>query len=172
MADFLRPEVRALAWRFRDTLIGLAVLLLGLFWGLRSYGILQWIGYGMIALGGIWAIAGVQRARFRQEGEGPGVVQIRERRLAYFGPLDGGVMDVEDLAKLEIDPSSHPDPSWVLTGIHGQRIAIPINAAGAEALFDVFAGLPDIKTNTVLDVLSRTPDARITVWSRVKPLLH
>ncbi len=172
MADFLRPEVRALAWRYRDLLFGVAILLLGLFWGLRSYGILQWLGYGMIGLGLIWAIAGVQRARFRQDGDGPGVVQIRERRLAYFGPLDGGVMDVEDLTKVEIDPTSRPEPSWVLTGIGGQRIAIPINAAGAEDLFDVFAALPGIKTNTVLDVLSRTPDARVTVWSKVKPLLH
>jgi hypothetical protein len=51
-------------------------------------------------------------------------------------------------------------------------VAIPINAAGAEDLFDVFAALPGIKTNTVLDELSRTPDARVIVWSRDKPLLH
>lgn len=172
MADFFRPELRALAWRYRDALFGVALLALGLFWGLRSFGILQWLGYGLVALGAIWAVAGVQRARFRQNGDGPGVVQIRERRLAYFGPLDGGVMDVEDLTQLEIDPASHPEPSWVLTGVGGQRIAIPINAAGAEELFDIFAALPGIKTNTVLDVLSRTPDARVTVWSRVKPLLH
>jgi len=99
-------------------------------------------------------------------------VQIRERRFAYFGPLDGGVMDVDDLSKLEIDPSSHPAPSWVLTGVGGQRLAIPINATGAEELFDVFAALPNIQTNVVLDVLSRTPDARVTVWQRTKPLLH
>ena len=172
MADFLRPEVRALAWRYRDMLFGAVVLLLGVFWAQRSFGILQWIGFGMIALGAIWAIAGVQRARFRQEGDGPGVVQIRERRLAYFGPLDGGVIDVEDLTMLEIDPSSHPEPSWILTGIGGQRISIPINAAGAEDLFDVFAVLPGIKTNTDLDVLSRTPNARVTVWHKDKPLLH
>ena len=172
MVEFLRPEVRAMAWRYRDMLLGLAVLALGLFWGLRSYGVLQWIGYGLIAFGGIWAVAGLQRGRFRQDDAGPGVVQIRERRLAYFGPLDGGVMDVADLTMLEIDPTSHPTPSWVLTGVGQQRIAIPINAKGAEDLFDVFAALPNIQTNTVLDVLSRTPDARVTVWSRTKPLLH
>ncbi len=130
------------------------------------------MGYIFCLIGAVWGIAGAQRARFAQDGDGPGVVQIRERRLAYFGPLDGGVMDVADLAKLEIDPGSHPEPSWILTGTDGQIIAIPINAAGAEDLFDVFASLPNIKTNTVLDVLSRTPDARVTVWNRVKPLLH
>jgi len=172
MGDFFRPEVRAFFWRWREVLLAGVVLLLGIWWALSGVGINVWLGYIFCLIGIGWGIAGVQRARFAQDGDGPGVVQIRERRLAYFGPLDGGIMDVADLSRLEIDPASHPDPSWVLTSIEGQILNIPINAKGAEDLFDVFAGLPDIKTNTVLDVLSHTPDARVTVWSRVKPLLH
>ncbi|MDX8354242.1 hypothetical protein [Cognatiyoonia sp. IB215182] len=172
MADFLRPEARAFFRRWREVIIALAVASLGLYWALDGVGITVWLGYIFIAIGLGWAVAGFQRARFAQGGDGPGVVQVRERRLAYFGPLDGGVIDVADLTKLELDPSSHPDPSWILTGIEGQRIAIPINAKGAESLFDVFSALPGIKTEAVLDVLSHTPDVRVTVWSRTKPLLH
>lgn len=172
MADFLRPEARAFLWRWRDVWLGLAVVSFGLWWGLNSVGAVVWLGWLLTAAGGIWAAAGVQRGRFRQKGDGPGVVQIRERRLAYFGPLDGGVMDVNDLTLLELDPTAHPAPVWVLTGISGQRIAIPVNAAGAEALFDIFSALPDIKTGALLDVLSHTPDARVTVWQRDRPLLH
>ena len=172
MTDFFRPEVRAFFLRWREVLFAGAVLALGLWWVLTGYGFNMWLGYIFCAIGIIWGIAGVQRVRFAQDGGGAGVVQIRERRLGYFGPLDGGVIDVADLSRLEIDPSSHPDPSWVLTSIEGTQLSIPINAKGAEDLFDVFAALPDIKTATVLDVLSRTPDARVTVWSRVKPLLH
>ncbi len=172
MADFLRPEAKAQLWRYRDVIAGAGIAILGLYWALTRYGILSWIGWIMVAGGVIWLLGGLQRALFRRGDDGPGVVQIRERRFAYFGPLDGGVMDVDDLTVLEIDPSSHPDPSWVLTGIGGQRLAIPINAKGAEELFDVFAALPGIKTQAVLDVLSRTPDARVTVWERHKPLLH
>ncbi|MDX8350077.1 hypothetical protein SLH49_18965 [Cognatiyoonia sp. IB215446] len=172
MADFLRPEVRAFFWRWREVIIALSVALFGLYWALDGVGITVWLGFIFIAIGLGWAVAGFQRARFAQGGDGPGVVQVRERRLAYFGPLDGGVIDVADLTKLELDPSSHPDPSWILTGIEGQRIAIPINAQGAESLFDVFSALPGIKTEAVLDVLSHTPDVRVTLWSRTKPLLH
>ena len=172
MNDFFRPEVRAFFRQWQEVIIAAGLALFGIWWALTGVGITQWLGVIFIVLGVGWAVAAAQRARFAQDGDGPGVVQIRERRLAYFGPLDGGVMDVADLSKLEIDPTSHPDPSWVLTGIDGQILAIPINAAGAEGLFDVFAALPDIRTNTVLDVLSHTPDARVTVWSRVKPLLH
>lgn len=172
MSDFLRPEVRAFFWRWREVFSAGLVIALGLWWALGGVGITVWLGYVFIGIGAAWAYAGFQRARFAQDGTGPGVVQVRERRLGYFGPLDGGVIDVEDLTKLELDPASHPEPSWVLSGVGGQRIAIPINAKGADDLFDVFAALPGIKTETVLDVLSRTPDARVTLWSRVKPLLH
>ena len=172
MGDFFRPEVRAFFWRWREVMLAAAVLIFGLWWAVTGVGINVWLGYIFGAVGAVWGAAAVQRVRFAQDGDGPGVVQIRERRLAYFGPLDGGIMDVADLSRLEIDPTSHPDPSWVLTSIEGQVLNIPINAKGAEDLFDVFAALPDIKTNTVLDVLSHTPDARVTVWNRVKPLLH
>ncbi|WP_341368174.1 hypothetical protein [Yoonia sp. BS5-3] len=172
MSDFLRPEVRAQLWRWREVLLAAIVTTLGLWWALGGVGITVWLGYIIVLIGVGWAVAGFQRVRFAQNGDGPGVVQIRERRLAYFGPLDGGVIDVEDLTKLELDPASYPEPSWILTGVGGQLIAIPINAKGSDGLFDVFAALPGIKTDTVLDVLSRTPNARVTLWSRSKPLLH
>lgn len=172
MSDFLRPEVRAFFWRWREVCSAGLVIGLGVWWAFGGVGITVWLGFVFIGIGLAWAYAGFQRARFAQGGDGPGVVQVRERRLGYFGPLDGGVIDVEDLTKLELDPASHPEPSWILSGVGGQCIAIPINAKGADDLFDVFAALPGIKTETVLDVLSRTPDARVTLWSKVKPLLH
>lgn len=170
--DFLRPEVRALLWRWRDLLGALAVVALGLWWGLRGSGIVQWLGYLLIAGGGIWAIAGVQRGRFHQDGHGPGVVQITERRLSYFGPLDGGVMDVGDVIRLEFDPDGYPAPHWVLHAGAGQRLAIPVNAAGADDLFDVFGALPGMRTRAVLDVLADPPDAAVVVWEKTPSLLH
>ena len=172
MSDFFRPEVRQWAWRYRDALAGVATALLGGFWVWRSFGILFWIGLGFILLGVIWTVAGTQRARFRQGSEGPGVVEIREGALAYFGPLDGGVMHTADLQCLEFDPTSYPAPSWILTGDPPTKLAIPVNASGAEALFDVFNGLPGIRTDAVLRVLSQTPEARHIVWQRQKPLLQ
>ena len=172
MADFFRPEVKALAWRYRDALAGASIAAIGLYLVLTRVGLIGWLGWLMLAGGAIWTVAGIQRGRFRQDTDGPGVVQIRERRLAYFGPLDGGVMDIADLTQLEFDPTSHPSPSWVLSTTDGRSIAIPIDAKQSEALFDVFASLPDINTTTLLSVLSRTPDARTVIWQRHRPLLH
>jgi hypothetical protein len=172
MVDFLRPEVRAALWRWREVLLALVVGSLGLWWLLGSFGIVRVMGFVLLLLAAGIAVAGLQRARFRQGGIGPGVVTVDERRLVYMGPLTGGALDVADMTRLEIEPAAIPAPHWVLTGVGGQALAIPINAGGAEALFDVFAALPGMKTQAVLDVLERTPGARVVVWEKDRPLLH
>lgn len=172
MADFFRPEAKAILWRLRDVWGALAVLGLGVWWSWTAFGFVQWLGYAIAVLGVVLLVAGIQRGRFRQGSDGPGVVQITERQLAYFGPLDGGVMDINDLSRLSFDPTGHPAPYWVLTGPEARDLSIPTTATGAEALFDVFAALPDLKTEKLLGVLSDPPDHRVVIWSRPVHLLH
>jgi len=172
MADFFRPEAKALIWRFRDVWGALALFALGVYWALTGLGFVTWLGYIIIVAAVLLLVAGIQRGRFRQGNDGPGVVQITERRLAYFGPLSGGVMDINDLSRLSFDPTGHPAPYWILTGPEAREIAIPTTAAGAEALFDTFSSLPDIKTETILGVLSDPPAQRVVIWSRPVHLLH
>lgn len=172
MADFIRPEAKATLWRFRDVFASLAVIGLGLWMMWRGFGFVPWIGAAFIVLGAILLVAGLQRARFRQGDDGPGVVQITERRLAYFGPLEGGVMDIADVSMLSFDPNGHPAPYWVLTGPEDRTISVPITAKGAEALFDTFALLPGMRTEKLLKVLDTPPDQRVVIWSRPKHLLH
>ena len=172
MADFFRPEAKATIWRFRDVWGALAVLALGAWWSVTGLGFVEWLGYIIAALGVVLLIAGIQRGRFRQGSDGPGVVQITERRLAYFGPLDGGVMDIQDMSRLSFDPSGHPAPYWILTGPEARDLSIPTTATGAEALFDVFSALPDLKTEKLLGVLSDPPDHRVVIWSRPVNLLQ
>ena len=55
---------------------------------------------------------------------------------------------------------------WVLRDQGGQMIHIPVNAAGAEALFDVFAALPGIRTERMLDLLQNNPKEQVLIWQR------
>ena len=168
----IRPEARATLWRWREVLYAGAIALFGLWWAWGGLGIVKWIGFIILALAAILALAGIQRGRFRQTGKGPGVVQVAERRLAFFGPLEGGAMDIADLTRLELDPTSYPTPSWRLTGMGGESLAIPVNATGAEALFDLFGSLEGINTEAMLDVLSQKPDQTVEVWAKSRALLH
>lgn len=172
MADFIRPEAKATLWRFRDVIVAVAVGALGLWLIWRGFGVVQWLGYAVVLVGAVLLVTGLQRARFRQGDDGPGVVQITERRIAYFGPLNGGVVNLEEVSMLGYDPTSHPSPTWILTGPEDRQIAVPINASGAEALFDTFVLLPGIRTDQLLKTLENPPERQIVIWSRPRHLLH
>ncbi|MGR3499512.1 MAG: hypothetical protein ACU0E9_11525 [Limimaricola soesokkakensis] len=164
MADLLRPEARAALWRGREVLVGLVLAGLGLWWALASFGILQWLGWGLAALGAGLVIGGVQRWRFRQEGRGPGLLKIDEGRVAYMGPLTGGMVDLDEVRRLRLDRRAKP-AHWLLeTGT--EVLAIPVTADGAEALFDAFAALPGLKRGRMIEMLNDETRDVVTIWTR------
>ncbi len=166
----IRAEAARLLWRWREAATGAAALALGLWWLADGTRVLAFLGLALIAGGSLLALAGVQRARFRRQGDGPGVVRVTEGQLAYFGPFDGGLVAIRDILRLEIDP--RPDGArWILGRPAQAPLEIPVNAAGAEALFDVFAALPGIDTAAMLAALERDPAARVTVWERPRDVL-
>lgn len=172
MSDFLRPAARDALWRWREVIGAAAVIMLGLWWSTTFFSPVRWIGWAIVGLGAVWAMGAFQRIRFAQDGEGPGVVKIVERRLAYFGPLTGGVIEMDDAAKLELEPNAYPAAHWIITSLSGDTVEIPVNAEGADALFDLFASLPGIETQKMLATLNHTPDQRVVIWQATKPLLH
>ena len=167
----IRAELRAQLLRWRESLAGLALAGLGGYWGLTSFGVLQWLGWAGVGLGAMLAVAGVQRARFRQPGQGPGVVTVDERQVTYFGPLSGGAVTLEALRALDLDRASRP-AHWILYQDGQPPLAIPANAAGAEALFDAFAALPGLGTERMLAELQGPPGKVARIWARPSRALH
>ncbi len=173
----IRPEARAQIARYREALIGLSALALGLYWAFfTGGGTLHWIGYVVMVIGAVLAVAGVQRARFRTGDGGPGIVQVIEGRITYFGPLSGGVADLESLTALTLDPTARP-PHWLLAQPGQPPLAIPVNAEGADALFDAFAHLPGIQTRRMLRTLEQGADRPVVIWRKSgaapdRPRLH
>jgi hypothetical protein len=97
---------------------------------------------------------------------------VLEGQVTYFGPFGGGSVSADDLSRIELDPVGGASPSWVVTAGFGDSLRIPVDAAGAEALFDVFAGLPGLDTESMLKSLETPPGRRVTVWERARTLLH
>lgn len=160
----IRAEAAAQLSRFREALIGVAVTLLGGYWAFfTGGGLLHWIGYAVLALGIALCVTGLQRGRFRRGQDGPGLVQIVEGRIAYFGPLGGGVADVQALSRLVLDPTGKP-AHWVLHRPAEPPLAIPLTAQGADALFDAFATLPGLNTETMLRQMQAGTTGPVTIW--------
>lgn len=170
--SFVRPEVAAAVQRWRETLVGIGALALGLWFAWTSFGALFLIGVVLAIGGGALALAGIQRARFRTPAEGPGIVKVDEGRIVYFGPWGGGSVALDRLGWLELAPSGRDRPDWIFIEEDGHRLEVPADAAGADALFDVFAALPGMPTERMLSLLSDPVRERTVIWQRDLMRLH
>lgn len=168
MSDLIRPEVRAALRRWAETLVALAVAGLGLFWGLTGFGLVRWAGWVVVALGLALLWGALQRARFAMRGDargmGPGMVQVVEGEIRYFGPRGGGFAAIDTICALSL---SADHGYWLVEDSDGQILAIPRAASGAEGLFDAFAGLPGLDMAHLLRVVAQPPGPKAQViWHR------
>lgn len=161
--SFVRPGASAALTRWREALTGAALLALGLWWGFGTIGLLPYIGYALMLIGGLLIVMGVQRARFRNPGRGPGIVRVTEDQITYFGPLTGGTIALGDLTSLALRRDGKP-AHWVLSQPMQPDLYIPVTAEGAEALFDAFARLPGLRTERMLAELSAPRGHETLIW--------
>ena len=173
---FFRPEARDAVWRWREAIAGVLLALFGL-WLVTGPGFLLAVpGYAFVAGGLALIWMGVQRARFRGGDGGPGAVSVDEGQVTYFGPLTGGTVALRELESLTLEGAMFP-AHWRLAQKGQPPLLIPVNAAGAELLFDAFATLPGLRTERMLATLRSDPRRSVLVWQRgpIRPagtLLH
>lgn len=170
--EFFRPQARAQLWRWREVLVGLVIALFGVWFAIDGLGVLIAVGLVLVVLGGLLMFAGFQRSRFRIGTGGPGVVYVEEGQIAYYGPLEGGTLDINGLSQVDLDPDSKPSPHWVLSSPGARSLHIPANAEGVDALFDAFSVLQDFPTERMLRYLKTPPSQPVVIWQKEPPRLH
>ncbi|UWR07428.1 hypothetical protein [Ruegeria sp. B32] len=163
--SFIRPEAKLALWRWREVLAAGFVLILGLSWIGGPGGLLGWLGWVLVLVSVALAVIGIQRARFRLGAGGPGVVSVDEGQIAYLGPLEGGIVATREIESLTLDPTASP-AHWVLQQPGQPPLHIPVNAEGAEALFDVFSALPGLRTERMLSELKGGASHPVVIWER------
>lgn len=158
----IRPELRAHLNRWSEVLVGIGVILFGL-WALQANDPFFQVLAGLIVVAGVgFAFLGWRRLRFRREGLAPGIVQLVEGQVSYFGPEEGGFIPLQDVVELHL--AGHGD-TWVLISADGARLEIPVAAQGAENLFDAFATLPGLRMQPLLDALDDpSPQEARALW--------
>lgn len=167
MTGFLRPEAARALRRWREALIALAVVALGLWISLRPGPIVQGFGYVLIAVGALSLIPAIRRARFAAQGQGPGpgVVRVDEGRVLYMGPVTGGTIAIREMTALSLRRDAGGQAEWVLTE-PGALLSIPVNAEGADALFDAFTALGGLSAPQLLRALDATAPGQQRLWTR------
>ncbi|MBW7920552.1 MAG: hypothetical protein H3C51_00430 [Rubellimicrobium sp.] len=167
MADLIRPEVMAALVRWRGVLGALATGAFGFWLAARFFGSIAVIGWGLLVLSPVLLLIAVQRRRFADAGgDGPGLVELVEGRIGYFGPSGGGFVALDDLEEILLAGAGEARV-WLLRGA-GAELAVPLGAEGAEVLFDAFVSLPGVTAALLVAVVSTDPEdaGPLHVWRR------
>lgn len=171
----IRPEAVALLYRWREVIFAALALLASVWVGTRGGPILGVLGLGGAALAVGWAVSGWRRLRFAQDIAAPGLVEVVEGEVRFFGPTLGGAISLADLTELRLI-TLRGRRIWRLKQRDGQALLIPVDAAGAEALYDAFTTLPGLDMTALLAALTpattgpglvsgQTPDM-VVIWHR------
>jgi hypothetical protein len=167
--SFVRPELRAAMWRWREAISGGALFVLGLWAALGPGGLLGGIGWFLAAMGAGLALTGVHRGLFRApRGQGPGSVDVDEGQVTYFGPLTGGAVALQELTEIALIREGQ-SPHWRLRA-GTATLHIPVDADGADALYDAFTSLPGLQSGMLVAALQARDGLDRIVWARGGPV--
>jgi len=113
---------------------------------------------------------GALRSRpFRREVSAPGLVEIVEGAIRYYGATDiGGEIPLRELSEIRLLRLNNRG-YWRLRSQSAEALLVPVDAAGADQLAHAFTALPGIDMGAVsaaLAQLSQQGDAIRTVWRR------
>lgn len=151
----IRAEAWATLTRLREFFLVAGVAAFGL-WLCRLGGLL-FLPLGLATLGlaaGLTLIA-LRRLRFAQGVAGPGMVELDEAQVGWLGPEGGGYLSLRELAELRL-VSRGNRRFWRLKQSDGQALLIPVDAQGADRLFDVFTALPGMDSEGLVAALDAT----------------
>ncbi|WP_395541590.1 hypothetical protein [Neotabrizicola sp. sgz301269] len=154
----LRPEVSALMRRWAEPALGLGLAALGLWIATRGGWLLPVFGLPLVALGGGFALIALRRMRFAAGIAAPGIVELDEGRIRYLHPTMPGEVSLPDLTEIKL-LALRGRRVWRLREAGGRGMLVPVDAAGAEGLFDAFATLPGLTSADLVAALA--PDVPV-----------
>lgn len=161
----IRPAAAATLARWREVMVAAVIAAGGLWVGTRGGLLLPVVGGLIAALGLGLGIVGLRRMRFTRGSGDPGVVQVVEGQITYFGPTEGGFAGLSSIDEIALITRGGARV-WRLSQVEGEALCIPTAATGAEALFDAFAELPGLDSGMLLAALDGPPDLPRIVWRR------
>lgn len=160
----IRPEVAAHLHRWREAMGATLALAFGLWLATRGGWLLMALGGAVILIGAGLLVTAVQRLRFAPTSRGPGVVEVDEGQIAWFGPGIGGFVSVAELADVGLI-TVQGLRVWRLRQTDGQLLLVPVDAEGAGQLFDALTTLPGVEGHRLLAALGSAADTPL-IWRR------
>jgi hypothetical protein len=166
--SFIRPEAADFLKKWREALIAGVILLGSLQAASATSGVINALAWVTALIGAALFVEGVRRARLPRDSGGVGVVEVDERQITYLGPLGGGALSINELARVKVKTTNlgpaASDFFWEFTDRAGQRLTIPGDAENAAALFDALTVLPGADYEAVIKASGSTEKGEFLVW--------
>lgn len=140
----IRPEAARVIARWREVLAAGAVVAVALWLGTRPGWLLPGLGAVLGGAALAWGFVAFRRLRFAGRGGAPGVVEVVEGQIAYFGPEGGGFVAVGEIVEIAVIRDGAGHRAFRLVPAEGPALTIPVAAEGAARLHDALAQLPGI----------------------------
>lgn len=170
MTGFVRPELAATFARYREAGIGAGLALAGLYGMATQHGLAFYLSLLALPAGLALLWEGVQRARLPSGGTGPGVVEVDERQITYFGPDGGMAVSVDALIRVEVVTNDlgpfASDLFWVFHSEGAPPLVVPGDAAGADQIHDALTALPGMDFRRVAQAAGSVSPGSFVVWQR------
>lgn len=165
----IRSELRQLIFRHSEVLVFSGVFLIGLYIALSGGWFLAAVGACVMLIGGVLAINAFRRNPFRRPVSAPGVVEVVEGAIRYYGATERGgeiaLRDLSEIRLMRVQGQAH----WRLRSVSAEALLVPADALGASALADAFTALPGLDMGMVSTALAQVADQKDairTVWRR------
>ncbi|KAB7613970.1 hypothetical protein F9L33_11485 [Amylibacter sp. SFDW26] len=169
--NFIRPNVRAHFAKWSEAYLVALIIIMGIRVLIRGF-VIQSIIYE--AIGGVTIILGlvllrgtIQRIQFKRSQKAPGMVDVTEREISYFGPMHGKTVSLESLFKIELRESEAYASVWVLHNSEGDPMIVPTSAKGSDRLFDAFTSLSGVKMDVLVKAVNTVPVHSHVIWERI-----
>jgi hypothetical protein len=147
-----RPEALATLRRHSELAAAGLAILIGLWVAALGGWFLAVVGLGVAVMATGWIVLALRRLRFQTGDAAPGIVEVDEGRITYLGPKLGGSIGLPDLIEIRL-LTLRGRSVWRLKQADGLVLLVPMDAAGAAALFDAFAALPGLTSAALVAAL-------------------
>jgi hypothetical protein len=162
----IRPEVAGALRRWREVAVALGSIGAGLWLLLPAYGLFALFGVVLIVVGGAMLPRALRTLRRGAEAEAPGVVEIVEGRIAFFGPLSGGATGIDLLTEVALRHTPDGAAWWLLSSDGARPLMIPAGARGADTLPEALAPLPGWSIERAARALRERERGVAVLWRR------
>lgn len=158
----IRPEALAALSRWSEVIVAVVVALAALWIGTRGGWLLAAVGILLGAAALVLARMAWQRLRLTSGEAGPGVVEIDEGQIAWYGPGIGGYVSVQELSEIGL-VTVQGIRVWRFLQKDGQLLLVPVGAKGVEGLFDALNALPGLEIGPMIAALEGGRDVPL-LW--------